>query len=104
MFLLVVYRWEAINSIVFTNKKNQAFATIPIQNLKPKNLIGFLKKLSSRNSEIKLSSEVKEAIDKGSYSPLMKNYWKAVWKGVRWWLVASVVILALVFVVAALGN
>ncbi len=104
MFLLVIYRWEAVNSIVFMNKKNQAFATLPIQNFKPKNLISFLKEISSRNSEIELGTEVNQAIDKNNYSPLMNNYWKAVWKGIRWWIVASVVIVALVLVVSVLGS
>ncbi len=98
LFLVVVYRWESVNSIIFTNKKGELLASLFVKNMKPEVLSALLQEIKKQNSEIKFGEYVSEFIKTGDLKVFQKQYNKAVWKGLRWWIVAFVVFMFFVLV------
>jgi hypothetical protein len=72
--------------------------------MKTEVLVSLLKEIKSRRPEIKFGQYAEEFVRTGDQKVLMKQYWKAVWKGVRWWIIIPGIIFVFIFILLAIAG
>ncbi len=98
LFLILFYNVQFVNAIVFNDKEGQAIATLPIRTMTDPNARKLLQEIMSVNSKIELDPQIKAFIDTGSSKVLMKQFYKAMLKGM---IPTGIVILVLILILFA---
>lgn len=104
LFLIFMYSVQAINRIAIFDNANQALGIVEFASMKKEELVEFLTQLQKLHPNATFDGTLSSVIEQKSVKPINKNYWKAVWKGMWFWILIPVVILFGVIVLGALAS
>ena len=79
--IVIVY----VNHIVVLNEYTNAYFVFPVTEFKGDVLLNLFQQLKNIKSDLHTDDVIGQAIQTSSTKPITMNYWKAVWKSVRWW-------------------
>lgn len=84
-FYVFFYTTRVVNHIVVLNEYTNAYFIFPVTEFKGDVLLNLFQQLKNIKSDLHTDDVISQAIQTNSTKPITMNYWKAVWKSVRWW-------------------
>jgi len=104
MFLIFVYYTQAINRVVLFDSGNNALGIIDIVKMKPQTLVNFLTELQALEPQTTFDKTLSTVIEEKKFNPISKNYWKAVWKGMRFWIIIPVILAIFAIILGIISS
>lgn len=96
LFLIFVYRIQVLNMVAIVGKQDELLIPLKIGEYDLNSILQICIELTRRVQNISLDETIREAVQKNSKQPITNNYLKAVWNGLKWWIIIFLVFIGLI--------
>lgn len=102
IFLVVMWSTQITHKIGFFDQNNEIIGSFEVNSFNKNVLIELLTKLSEK--EITFDATLTSTVEEKSIKPIRKNYFKAVWKGIRFWILIPITLAVFAAIIGILAS